>query len=166
MSFTESVKTCFRKTFSYSGRATRAEYWWFQLFIWAVLAAIVGIASTMEQKTVMYTIAVVFYIVTLFPNIAVCCRRLHDRGYSANIFLLCIVIWGLLFVGPLQVLPWAGAIGMVFVGTVLGNLIPGFLLGMVLGCIVPGVLIGLIVINIINMLKSDVDNKYGPNPSI
>ena len=32
MSFKEAIKVCFKKYFKISGRATRAEYWWFQLF--------------------------------------------------------------------------------------------------------------------------------------
>ena len=32
MSFTEAIKTCFRKYIDFSGRASRSEYWWFILF--------------------------------------------------------------------------------------------------------------------------------------
>ena len=33
MTFTQSVRTCFRKYVTFSGRATRPEYWYFVLFI-------------------------------------------------------------------------------------------------------------------------------------
>ena len=33
MTFGEAVQTCFRKYVTFSGRATRPEYWWFFLFL-------------------------------------------------------------------------------------------------------------------------------------
>ena len=163
MSFTESVKTCFRKTFSYSGRATRAEYWWFQLFIWVVSAAIVGIACVARDVSgLMYTIAGIFCFVTLFPNIAVCVRRLHDGGHSAMIwFFFCIGLPGMLIGWVLDLITPDSA--MPPVGDGFWNLL-GLILGMVVVRLIPGLLIGLPIINIINMLKSGADNEYGPNP--
>lgn len=41
MSFGESVKTCFKKYVTFSGRARRSEYWWF-----ALLSIILGCISS------------------------------------------------------------------------------------------------------------------------
>jgi len=32
MNFTQSISTCMRKYVTFSGRATRSEFWWFCLF--------------------------------------------------------------------------------------------------------------------------------------
>ena len=32
MNFTESIKTCYKKFFDFSGRASKSEFWWFQLY--------------------------------------------------------------------------------------------------------------------------------------
>ena len=32
MTFTQSISTCFSKYATFSGRASRSEYWWFALF--------------------------------------------------------------------------------------------------------------------------------------
>ena len=32
MTFTESIKTCFSKYVTFSGRASRSEFWYFMLF--------------------------------------------------------------------------------------------------------------------------------------
>ena len=32
MTFTESIKTCFSKYFTFAGRASRSEFWYFMLF--------------------------------------------------------------------------------------------------------------------------------------
>ncbi len=35
MTFIKSVKTCFiKKTFTFKGRASRSEFWWFTLFFY------------------------------------------------------------------------------------------------------------------------------------
>ena len=32
MNFTESIQTCYKKFFDFSGRASKSEYWWFQSY--------------------------------------------------------------------------------------------------------------------------------------
>ena len=39
MTFPQAIKSCYRQYFSFHGCATRAEYWWFHLFMVAVSAA-------------------------------------------------------------------------------------------------------------------------------
>ena len=50
MTFSESIKTCFKKYFDSEGRATRAEYWWFQLLWWCV--TIFGITMMFATKEI------------------------------------------------------------------------------------------------------------------
>ncbi|NRB01444.1 MAG: DUF805 domain-containing protein, partial [Rhodobacteraceae bacterium] len=33
MTFQKSIRTCFSKYVTFSGRASRSEYWWFMLFL-------------------------------------------------------------------------------------------------------------------------------------
>lgn len=35
MTFQHSIKTCFSKYVTFSGRAARSEFWWFALFVFA-----------------------------------------------------------------------------------------------------------------------------------
>lgn len=42
MTFLDSVKTCIKKTLTISGRASRSEFWWFQLSFF-VIGLIVGL---------------------------------------------------------------------------------------------------------------------------
>ena len=43
MTFSDAIRTCFSKFFTFSGRASRPEYWFFFLFIviWSVIAGII-----------------------------------------------------------------------------------------------------------------------------
>ena len=69
MSFQEAVKVCLSKYADFNGRATRAEYWWFFLFV-ILVGAIISVVSD--------KLAVVFYLGTLLPTVAAAARRLHD----------------------------------------------------------------------------------------
>lgn len=93
MSFNAAVATCFRKYAVFSGRAPRAEYWWFTLFLLLAGFAL-GLADTLffltpaEQTGPLNTI---FTLATLLPSLAVGARRLHDVDRSAWWLLLWLV---------------------------------------------------------------------------
>lgn len=74
MNFVDAVKTCFSKYVGFEGRATRPEYWWWVLFVFAV-AIVMGVLK-------LGTIGNLFSLATLLPSIAVGARRLHDIGKS------------------------------------------------------------------------------------
>jgi hypothetical protein len=68
MSFGESIEVCFRKYVGFEGRATRAEFWWFYLFIF-----LIGCVPVAGQIAVWGM---------LLPYLAVATRRLHDTNHS------------------------------------------------------------------------------------
>ena len=73
----EAVVRGFRKYVDFGGRAARAEYWWFVLFlviggiVFSVIDRLIGSGSTLET---------LFFLATLLPALAVTARRLHDIG--------------------------------------------------------------------------------------
>lgn len=73
MTFSDSIKTCFSKYATFSGRASRSEYWWFALFL-IIVGTVLGIAGN--------AISTVFSLATFLPSIAVAARRLHDSDKS------------------------------------------------------------------------------------
>ena len=83
MTFQDAVETCLKKKYAeFEGDATRSEYWWFALFIFAV-----GIVLSMVSRP----LAGLFYVGTLLPSIAVGIRRLHDTNRSGWWFLVGLV---------------------------------------------------------------------------
>lgn len=79
MDFLTAVKTCFGKYASFSGRASRAEYWYFVLF------GILGTIATSVLDSSFHTgrsLNVAFSLIVLLPHLAVTARRLHDVGHS------------------------------------------------------------------------------------
>jgi len=80
MNFLTSVKTCFKKSFTYKGRAARSEFWWFHLFL-----TICFICSMMADYLVFKESNSYFNTacsMLIFPQIAVYVRRIHDLNLS------------------------------------------------------------------------------------
>ncbi len=71
MNFGQAITTCFSKYVTFTGRASRPEFWWFFLFQIIVLI-VTGMISN-----ILYGIAA---LAMLLPAIAVGVRRLHDIG--------------------------------------------------------------------------------------
>ena len=77
MSLIESVKMCFSKYFCFKGRASRSEYWWFNLFL--LLCFFPG-AFLVFPIFIMYG--------GLIPLLSCAVRRLHDSGHSGWLLLV------------------------------------------------------------------------------
>lgn len=72
MTFQEAIKVCLNKYADFSGRASRAEFWWFVL-----LNFIIGVLANVPYVGYLAMIA---GLALLVPYFAVCWRRMHDIG--------------------------------------------------------------------------------------
>ena len=75
----EAFTTAWRKSFTYGGKATRAEYWWFYLMnlVFAlVILALTAIAGTSEVSSLVF----VYWLAQVFPSLSIIVRRLRDIG--------------------------------------------------------------------------------------
>lgn len=81
LTFYESIRVCLAKYAEFNGRASRAEFWWFTLFVTLVASALTYLSES---------VASVFLIAMLLPLLAVGARRLHDTGRSGwwQLFML------------------------------------------------------------------------------
>ena len=105
MTFPESVSKCFRNYVTFSGRASRPEYWWFVLFL--VIGG--GVANILDTTVlghqVFYKVtadgfsfksgngpvSALFNLATLLPGLSVFVRRMHDTGRSGWWFWLVLI---------------------------------------------------------------------------
>jgi uncharacterized membrane protein YhaH (DUF805 family) len=113
MGFTDSIRTVLSQKYAtFSGRASRSEYWWFQLFIvlvYLVIAALFFATTDLEQlqqgsdfggaTIVVFVIAGIFVLGMIIPLIALVVRRLHDRDMSGWWYLAALVAGFIPFVG-------------------------------------------------------------------
>lgn len=95
--FVWAVRQCFAKYVDFSGRARRAEYWFFFLFcilVQVVLGFFGGLLGAPDS--VFEKISSIFMLATLVPGLAAGARRLHDIGHSGWWQLLTLTIIGII----------------------------------------------------------------------
>ena len=105
MNFRIAIIKCFMLYAIFSGRAGKAEFWWFFLFTF-----ILGIMASVIDSTLGLDKAIggnggvttLIQIATLLPSIAVGSRRLHDTGRSGWWQLL----WIVLVIGWIPLIMW------------------------------------------------------------
>ena len=85
MGFKEAVDTCLKKLFSFDGRASRSEYWWFLLFRIIVILIIVMLVSLIRDLEPLLSLVIIVHWVVGIP---VAVRRLHDTDRSGLWWLL------------------------------------------------------------------------------
>jgi uncharacterized membrane protein YhaH (DUF805 family) len=83
----------FSRYFEFSGRSSRAEYWYFTVFIWfiSLLIQLGQLALGEAVESVLTVVNSLFGLVTLIPSLAVAVRRLHDVNRSGFVLLKYII---------------------------------------------------------------------------
>ena len=102
--FIDAIKRGFKKYATFSGRASRSEYWWWALFTFIVSvvllvpAYVLGITTSPDGGRTpgaaaipLIILMIIFYLAIIVPNLALTVRRLHDAGYSGWLVLLGLV---------------------------------------------------------------------------
>lgn len=175
MTFSDAIRTCFSKFFTFSGRASRPEYWFFFLFIviWSLIAGTidaqfftqVAVSETETSKSVTATssapVQSIVSLIVFFPHLAVAWRRMHDTGRSGLFALLPI----LLILGAFAVLIFGiglashfqhgGSLDILFTRATLLIVVPTLIILFVSP---------LMVLWWLTRPSQPGVNKYGPNP--
>lgn len=89
----EDFLNVFRKTFVFSGRSRRKEYWMFVLGI-TIISVVLTIIETMaglEITPEAGLLTTIFSLIILIPSISVTVRRFHDIGRSGWWLLLSFI---------------------------------------------------------------------------
>ena len=111
MTFTDAIKSAYRNYVTFSGRASRSEYWWFALFNVAI-ATVIGLvegggSGHMGGGGMMYSynagiIGTLWSLGNLLPGLALAVRRLHDKDRSG----WWLLIWIIPLIGWIVLLYW------------------------------------------------------------
>ena len=110
MGMMDAVKKCFSNYANFSGRARRAEYWYFCLFNMLIslgLSALGALAGEGFISSALSTISYLYSLAVLVPGLAVAWRRLHDIGKSG-------AYWFFIFIpiaGAIILLVWLAKAG-------------------------------------------------------
>lgn len=100
-SFGQAIKRFFKKYATFSGRASRSEFWWVQLFngiiVTVLYAFIIGLGLAGADP---YTgepgmgmlfpslLLMIYGLAVIIPTIAMTVRRLHDANFSGFFYFL------------------------------------------------------------------------------
>ncbi|MCV6586848.1 MAG: DUF805 domain-containing protein [Marinibacterium sp.] len=179
MGFIPAVTTCFKKYVTFSGRASRSEYWWFFLFCLlgnlvatvldvVLFGSVAGSVATTDTSTSASAsadsnglIGTVFGIVIFLPQLAAAWRRMHDSGRSGLFALLptlmvmaagAVLIFGL---GLAGMFAHGGSMDVLFTRATLLILIP---------TVVVLIISPLLVLFWLTRPSQPGTNAYGPNP--
>jgi uncharacterized membrane protein YhaH (DUF805 family) len=177
MTFIQSIKTCFSKYVTFSGRAARSEYWWFFLFLilGSIVATVIDAAVFDSVTTTVETtdtsasasienngpVAAVFSLAVLLPHLAVTWRRLHDTGRSGFYALLPLLLMMSAFavlvfgIGIASSFQPGGSLDILFTRATLLIVIPTVIILMVSP---------LLVLWWLTRPSQPGPNEYGPNP--
>ena len=94
MDFGQAIKNCLNNYATFTGRAGRAEFWWFFLF---------NLLASMAASVVWNRLGNLVSLALLLPSLAVGARRLHDIGKSGWFQLL----WFVPLIGWIFLIYWA-----------------------------------------------------------
>lgn len=171
MTFAQSVKTCFRKYFTFAGRASRSEYWWFFLFI--ILSSLVCGAldsllfgsGTYEAELTDTNVALraeadgplttLFSLGTFIPALAAGWRRMHDSGRSGLYLLYPLIAMA----GLGMFLAVFGSFGATGTGALGGPVAIITVVAVIILALSP-----FIVLFWLTRPSQSGSNTYGPNP--
>ncbi|ULR42562.1 DUF805 domain-containing protein [Rhizobium sp. K102] len=118
MRFTEAVRTVLKQKYAtFSGRASRSEYWWFGLFYVLALFPLAILATVLAFLTsgggapspAHYTVVIwmLFTLAMLLPLISLQVRRFHDRNISGwwylALFALSFIPYAMFLTAPVTI---------------------------------------------------------------
>ncbi|GAB5375158.1 MAG: DUF805 domain-containing protein [Acuticoccus sp.] len=97
-SFGEAVSRFWSRFATFSGRASRAEYWWAILFnvlvgvVLSVIDSIIGLGRSMGDYELLGGL---YSLITILPCVAMSVRRLHDIGRTGWwVFIILLPVIG------------------------------------------------------------------------
>ena len=106
ISFPNAISLGFKNYFDFKGRSTRAEFWWWVLFVVLsdiILDAVDILTGTYNPDTRSGLFGNIFTLMVLVPGLALGARRLHDINRSGLWQLMWLAFFLLI---PIVILFW------------------------------------------------------------
>jgi len=94
MNFGEAIASGFRNYVTFSGRASRSEYWYWVLFAVLGSVATAVIDRSLFDTSTISPLNAIFGLVCFLPGLAISFRRLHDIDRTGWWWLLVFTVIG------------------------------------------------------------------------
>lgn len=178
MGFADAVGRCYARIVTFSGRARRAEYWWFFLYqiVVSICLQVALILQVMDDPAFLQAlrspeglepwlsanpqvaswglIALAFWLLLMaLPNLSVTVRRLHDTNRRGWMILM-----------PTLVGIVSGVAGGVLAGAAAASGSAGTALLSLAVMTVPSILASLWLLVVLCLPGTDGPNRFGPDP--
>ncbi|UXM95996.1 DUF805 domain-containing protein [Bartonella sp. HY329] len=187
MGFTEAIKiVLFQKYGDFSGRARRAEYWWFVLFTFVISYGISWLISSLmdillfspfHASLVDISVSLLLGLYLFIPSLSVEVRRLHDRNMSGfwamawgslqillmlylAIFVFFLVKYRDLIIDPEQMYSFMAE----YVESIVSQQYLMILFFIILAVLWVLLLVGFVVFILLIFKGTNGPNRYGPDP--
>lgn len=98
MNFGEAISSFFRNYVTFSGRASRSEFWYSYLFV-VIVSVLLGIVDAVVSNEIASSI---WNLAALLPTLAMTSRRLHDINRRGWLQLLA----GFFPIGTIALIAW------------------------------------------------------------
>jgi uncharacterized membrane protein YhaH (DUF805 family) len=97
MNFPQAIASGFRNYVTFSGRASRSEYWLWVLFIF-IAGIVTGVIdyAVFSENDFSSPLNTIFNLVCFLPSFAIGFRRLHDIGRTGWWWLIALTIIGII----------------------------------------------------------------------
>ncbi|MBS1033778.1 DUF805 domain-containing protein [Gluconobacter cerinus] len=101
MSFTDAVRSCFRRATDFQGRSRRKEYWYFRIveICWTILVSVISDDLKHSGSVIAGLLNLLLILPCLYMfvvDLSVSVRRLHDTGRSGWWMLLYFTVIGMI----------------------------------------------------------------------
>ncbi len=174
MNFGDAIRTCFARYVTFSGRATRPEYWYFVLFCllislvagmidWQFFTTVTRVEADGISRTTTFSHSPVRRLTGLalfLPHLAAAWRRMQDTGRSGWYVLLPTMLG----FGAFLVLIFGIGTASQFHGGTLDRLLTDATLLILIPTLIILLVSPLLVLWWLTRPSQPGSNKYGPNP--
>ena len=109
MTFQEAIKSGFSKYVTWKGRASRSEFWFFALLMFAgvIVASIIDKILGTGGESGLGIVYMIFVLATFLPYLSVLVRRLHDTDRSGWWYWIALIP----IVGAILLIVWLATKG-------------------------------------------------------
>jgi uncharacterized membrane protein YhaH (DUF805 family) len=96
MNFQQAISSGFRNYVTFSGRASRSEFWYWALFVFLINIVLRILDSAMFPYMDPGPLGLVGSVVLFLPGVAVGARRLHDLDRTGWWLLIALTLIGII----------------------------------------------------------------------
>ncbi|MBY0790705.1 DUF805 domain-containing protein [Corynebacterium pseudokroppenstedtii] len=109
-SLSAAVRRFVTRAFRFKGRSSRSEFWWVQLVLFLIYAAVsaVAISAGVDPDDVTNPVGLasaVFNLIILVPSLSLTWRRLHDAGFAGPWWFIVFTVIGAFVIFIMTILP-------------------------------------------------------------